>query len=281
MRIRISGGGDARAGRRDRDAEQRPEARAAIDPRGALERDRDVREEVAQQPGDRAGSRTRRSRCTSDAIVSFRPRIWKIRSTGIAITIAGTIWRKIRPARIARLPGHPEPRERVRRRRADHDREDAPSGAPSRGSRRTSPASSGIDEARVAVEPRLERQLRRHALEGVLGLDARDRRSRRSARGRSTSSATTPTPNRTPADPVREPEAPPPRILLPVRALRDAREGCRRALEPSCARPRPPRARPPRRPSRPRAAAGAAGTAAAAMLHRTMMTNRSTVTAEA
>ena len=52
IRIRMRGRGHPRASRRDRHPEQRAEAGAAVDPGRLLERDRDVHEEVAQQPDD-------------------------------------------------------------------------------------------------------------------------------------------------------------------------------------------------------------------------------------
>ena len=51
-----------------------------------------------------SGSQKATLTITSEATVSLRPRIWNIRRTGIAMTIAGTIWMKIRMARIVRLP---------------------------------------------------------------------------------------------------------------------------------------------------------------------------------
>ena len=52
-----------------------------------------------------SGSQNATLTMTSAATVSVSRRIWKILSTGIAMTMAGTICMKISTTRIARLPG--------------------------------------------------------------------------------------------------------------------------------------------------------------------------------
>ena len=51
-----------------------------------------------------SGSQKATLTMTSEATVSVRPTIWKTRRTGMAMTIAGTIWTRISSARTVPLP---------------------------------------------------------------------------------------------------------------------------------------------------------------------------------